>query len=610
MICPACGAENDDSADNCFKCGKGLYALTEGALLASRYEILSHLGRGGMGIVYKAHDRSLDEVVALKVLRFDVARSGDVARRFRSEIKLARKVRHRNVCGIHEYGEDGPYRFIVMELIEGMDLRRILREKGAFPPREACALAIEITEGLQAIHDVGIVHRDLKSPNVMLDKQGRVRLMDFGIAKQTGANVTAGDATATGLVLGTPEYMSPEQARGKKIDFRSDIYALGVMAYELFSGHVPFKGETPLETIFKHLQEAPVFAGPQAPGIPEPFVPVLGKALAKAPEERYGTAREMAGALRQAAVETFGAPLEPGTAPIFTATAPDTHRFPQTQTIPTPTPLKAPTAVPTPTPAAAPSTPPTALPEPTVATGEGLAPTTVSKPPSAPAGRRTVWIAGGAVAAVACIAGVLYLRSGSGAPGASPSIPGSDPTLSPGLSATGGEPTPSATAEAPARDDRATDVSSTPTPGGAAVRSTPAAERSRVTSPPAPRREPARRPPPQSRPAETRTKVAPAPRPTATPTPTPTPAAPRPPQAAAPVATTGVLQFRILPWADVTLDGTPLGTTPLRPVTVEAGEHRVVLTHPGYKPLQKTVVVRADETTTLEVDLSYEAFPR
>ena len=629
MICPACGAENDDSADNCFKCGKGLYALTEGALLAKRYEILSHLGRGGMGIVYKAHDRSLDEIVALKVLRFDVARSGDVARRFRSEIKLARKVRHRNVCGIHEYGEDGPYRFIVMELIEGQDLRRILREKGAFPPREACALAIEVTEGLQAIHDVGIVHRDLKSPNVMLDKQGRVRLMDFGIAKQFGANATAGAATATGLVLGTPEYMSPEQARGKKIDFRSDIYALGVMAYELFTGHVPFKGETPLETIFKHLQETPVFTGPEAPGIPEPIVPVLRKALAKVPDERYGTAREMAKALRQAGAEAFGAPLEPGTAPILTATAPDTYRFPQTQTLPTPTPIGAPTAVPTPTPVAgagtaptqpagkepteAPSAPPTEASKPTVATRDRLAATTVSKPPPSPGRRRAIWIAAGAAAAVACVAGALYLRSGSGVPGA---VPGSDAIVSPTPLPAGGGPAALATAEPPTRaefGDRTEATPIAPPPSGSdrtAVRSERVTEPPAATSPPVERREPARRPAP--RPSETRTIAAPVRPPAPTPTPTPTPEiAPLRPRAAAPPApATGVLRLRILPWAEVAVDGKALGTTPLRPVSLEVGEHRVVLSHPDYKPLQKTITIRAGETETLEVDLSYEAFPR
>jgi predicted Ser/Thr protein kinase len=595
MICPACGTENDDSADNCFKCGKGLYALTEGALLASRYEILSLLGRGGMGIVYKAHDRSLDEMVALKVLRFDVARTGDVARRFRSEIKLARKVRHRNVCGIHEYGEDGPYRFIVMELIEGMDLRRILRERGAFPPREACSLAIEVTEGLQAIHDCGIVHRDLKSPNIMLDRHGRVRLMDFGIAKQFGAEVTAGAATATGLVLGTPEYMSPEQARGKKIDFRSDVYALGVVAYELFTGHVPFKGETPLETIFKHLQETPAFTGPTAPGIPEPIVPVLRKALAKAPEERFSTAREMAQTLRQAWTEAFGVSVEASPTPILTATAPDTHRLPQTQTLRTPTPVVAPTAVPT----RVASGPPTEAPGRTVASGEAAARTRVSKPRPLQSRRGAVWAATGAVVAAACVTGVLYFGGQRPAPQLAPSpSPEAPEAMSPVVAPTSAEPTPVATPESPSaskpgevRTRRVVDPASA-TPGKSTTGPS-ARPRTRAARPEAAAAPPATTPP----------RAAPA---TPRPTPTPTPPPPTPP----PIPATGRLQLRILPWAEVTIDGSPVGTTPLRPVSLDEGEHRVVLSHPDYKPLLKSVMVRAGETTTLEVDLSYEAFPR
>jgi serine/threonine protein kinase len=595
MICPACGTENDDSADNCFKCGKGLYALTEGAVLASRYEILSLLGRGGMGIVYKAHDRSLDEMVALKVLRFDVARTGDVARRFRSEIKLARKVRHRNVCGIHEYGEDGPYRFIVMELIEGMDLRRILRERGAFPPREACSLAIEVTEGLQAIHEVGIVHRDLKSPNIMLDQHGRVRLMDFGIAKQFGADVTAGAATATGLVLGTPEYMSPEQARGQKIDFRSDIYALGVVAYELFTGHVPFKGETPLETIFKHLQETPVFAGPTAPGIPEPIVPVLRKALAKTPDERFSTAREMSRAFRQAWTEAFGASVESSPTPILTATAPDTHHLPRTQTLRTPTPVVAPTAVPT----RVASGPPTEAPGRTVASGEAAAATRVSKPRPLPSRRGAVWAAAGAATAAVCVTGVLYLGGQRSAPQLAPNpSPEAPEAMSPAVAPTSAEPTPVTIPEstptskpAESRTRRVVDPASA-TPGKSATSSSART-----------------RPPRAARPEAATARPTPTPRAApATPKPTPTPAPP--PPTPPPVPATGRLQLRILPWAEVTIDGSAVGTTPLRPVSLDEGEHRVVLSHPDYKPLIKSVMVHAGETTTLEVDLSYEAFPR
>jgi serine/threonine-protein kinase len=609
MVCPSCGTENDDTADSCFKCGKG-FALTEGALLASRYEILTHLGRGGMGIVYKARDHALEETVALKVLRFDLARAGDVARRFRSEIKLARKVRHPNVCGIHEYGEDGIYRFIVMELIEGRDLRWLLLDQGSFSPEDACGLAIEVSEGLQAIHDVGIVHRDLKSPNIMLDVEGRVRLMDFGIAKQQGAPLTSGSATATGMVLGTPEYMSPEQARGKKVDFRSDIYALGIIGYELFTGHVPFKGETPLETLFKHLQEAPVFSGSETPGIPAPIIPVLRKALAKDPEERYASARDMARALRQARAQAFGISPTAKTPPVLIAT--DRHQrdtFLQTQTVPTPTPDRMAGARPTVTPPRTVTPPTTAAPTPALPTVRSPAtrppdtsppamePTRIvarEEPVSArptrawaPKGRRRSWI----LAAGAGVAGILWLSG----PGRSTDLPETPPptpavaTPEPGLVRTPGEPPPPAP---------------TVEPSPVSVEA-PRPTRTEGASPPESERPPGR--PREGRPGATPSERAvvptPAPTPAAPPTPTPLPTLTLLPAR-------GSLQLRILPWAEVEIDGEAVGSTPMRPVELDVGEHTVVLTHPEYKPLMKRVVIRADETATLEVDLAYEAFPK
>jgi serine/threonine-protein kinase len=299
IACPSCNAVNDDTADSCFTCGKTLLVtLRQGSLIANRYDIQSQLGKGGMGVVYKAHDRLLDETVAIKVLRPEVARDPEISRRFQSEIKLARKVSHRNVCRIHEYGEDaGGLRYISMEYLEGVDLRQVLREKGGLPPDEAFRVALQIADGLHAIHEMGIIHRDLKTPNIMRDARGTVRLMDFGIAKEWGATTSA---TATGLVMGTPEYMSPEQARGEKIDFRSDVYALGIIVYELFTGRVPFRAETPLATILKHLQEPPPLEGPQAAALPPAVKDVLRCALAKQPAERYPSVEHMSGALRAA----------------------------------------------------------------------------------------------------------------------------------------------------------------------------------------------------------------------------------------------------------------------------------------------------------------------
>jgi len=376
LACPSCHAANDDAADSCFTCGNPLLVtLRQGSVIAGRYEVQAQLGKGGMGVVYRAHDKLLDETVAIKVLRPEVARDVEISRRFQSEIKLARKVSHRNVCRIHEYGEaEGGLRYISMEMLEGVDLRQVLRQRGGLPAEEAFRTALQIAEGLAAIHEVGVIHRDLKTPNIMRDARGTVRLMDFGIAKEWGASTSA---TATGLVMGTPEYMSPEQARGEKIDFRSDIYALGIILYELFTGHVPFRAETPLATILKHLQEPPPLDGPQAEVLPEAVKGILRRSLAKQADERYATVQEMADALREA---------QRAPAVVARAASP-TMGLPPTPTqgmvTDVPTQARVPTQA-----AAAPAPAPLTIPPPTP-TQSGAAPTMVAPPapprPPAPA---------------------------------------------------------------------------------------------------------------------------------------------------------------------------------------------------------------------------------
>jgi len=186
--CPSCQAQNDEAAEVCFACGKGIHALTRGALLAGRYEIRQALGNGGMGTVYLAHDQALDELLAIKVLRPQLASSPEMTSRFRSEIKLARKVSHPNVCRIYEYGVDGLRHFISMEFVNGVDLRQLVQQRGGLAGEEAFEVAVQVSHGLQAIHDAGIIHRDLKASNIMIDGAGQVRLMDFGIAKQSGGD--------------------------------------------------------------------------------------------------------------------------------------------------------------------------------------------------------------------------------------------------------------------------------------------------------------------------------------------------------------------------------------------------------------------------------------
>jgi serine/threonine protein kinase len=327
MICPSCKAPNDDSAEACFTCGRALSALTQGSVIDGRYQIESVLGKGGMGMVYRAHDRMLDETVAIKVLRAEFANTPEMAKRFRQEIRLARKVTHRNVCRIHEYGEDeNGVRYISMEYVEGTDVKQLAREKGGFlEADEAFDVTIQAADGLQAIHDVGIIHRDLKTSNIMRDPTGRVRLMDFGIAKSEATDRSSGGGglTMEGQIMGTPEYMSPEQCLGDKINHLSDIYALGVVIYEIFAGQVPFRGDTPVATLFKHIQDAVPFEGPVAARIPLAAVPVLQKALAKNRADRYPSAAALAEALRKAHQKTKeGVPADAAPTGSFAAVVP------------------------------------------------------------------------------------------------------------------------------------------------------------------------------------------------------------------------------------------------------------------------------------------------
>jgi predicted Ser/Thr protein kinase len=298
--------------------------LSQGSTIANRYEIEGVLGEGGMGMVYKAHDRVLDETVALKVLRPDFARTAEAGKRFRSEIKLARKVSHRNVCRIHEYGEDGVLRYLSMEFIDGVNLKQAVRGKGGLPVEDAREVTVQIAKGLQAIHDVGIIHRDLKTANLMRDARGVVRLMDFGIAKQWNEQVGEG-MTGVGDIIGTPEYMSPEQARGQKLDFRSDIYALGIVMFELLTGELPFRGETALDTLLKHVQDRPPLEG----RVPNEMIPILRKALAKDPRERYASARGLVADLR---ATLPGVPLPPRAVPsgVFVANLAEAGMPPRT----------------------------------------------------------------------------------------------------------------------------------------------------------------------------------------------------------------------------------------------------------------------------------------
>jgi serine/threonine protein kinase len=258
-------------------------------VVADRYQIGGLLGQGGMGSVYRAFDRVFEEEVAFKVQLAETALGSEAQRRFRSEVKLARQVTHPNVCRLHDGGQRGALRWISMELIEGATLATRIR-RGPLPESEAWDLAVQAADGLAAVHRAGIVHRDFKPVNLMVDRSGRLRLMDFGIARPA----TAGGAATGGYAQGSPEYMSPEQARGRPADSRSDVYSLGIVIFELFTGRPPFRAETPVEMLLQHLE-----AAPPLDRLPEPLRPIVGRALAKDPERRFPDGAAMAQALHE-----------------------------------------------------------------------------------------------------------------------------------------------------------------------------------------------------------------------------------------------------------------------------------------------------------------------
>ena len=278
--------------------------LSKGTLVASRYEIQEVLGTGGMGTVYKAHDRAFEELVALKVLRPELAGDSDIAWRFPAEVRLARRVSHRNVCRMHEYGQDGQLSYISMEYVPGVNLKKVAQVQGGLSADAAFGVALEIAAGLQAIHEVGIIHRDLKAQNILLDSRGVVRIMDFGMSKESGTQ-----ATAIGMVMGgSPEYMSPEQVEGQPVSFASDVYSLGILTFELFTGAPPFQSENPMATLHKQVKEPPPLDGPAVARIPPAVISVLRLALAKSPDARYASIRDFAEALRKARDESLPAP--------------------------------------------------------------------------------------------------------------------------------------------------------------------------------------------------------------------------------------------------------------------------------------------------------------
>jgi len=266
-----------------------LNALQPGRVLGNRYEILQLLGEGGMGAVYKARDIEVDRFVAVKVIRPDLASRPDILARFKQELILARQVTHKNVIRIFDLGEAEGLKFITMDFIEGRDLKAILREKGKLPSGEATKIVTQICRALDAAHSEGVVHRDLKPQNIMVDAKGRITVMDFGIAR----SMEMTGMTQTGALVGTPEYMSPEQAKGEDVDARSDLFTLGIIYYELLTGKTPFYADTAYATLLKRTQERARPPVEVDPTISPDLSSIVMKCLEPNREQRYASALDI-----------------------------------------------------------------------------------------------------------------------------------------------------------------------------------------------------------------------------------------------------------------------------------------------------------------------------
>jgi eukaryotic-like serine/threonine-protein kinase len=280
-----------------------------GSLFANRYEVLGPVGKGGMGVVYRARDRQLDEVVALKVLRSEVMKEDPtLLDRFKQEIKLARRITHRNVLRTHDFGETAGTPYISMEYLEGVTLKDLLRSKGALPLGVGLRIAKQVCQGLEAAHQQGVVHRDIKPQNILiLPETGDLKIMDFGIARVSEMDAGASGLTTAGTVMGTPDYIPPEQAQGNPADFRSDIYSLGVVLFEIFTGRMPFSGDTVMAVVLSHIQKPPPPPRSVNPKVPPDLEAIILRCLEKEPQRRYQSVGDILKDLVEVSVETSAA---------------------------------------------------------------------------------------------------------------------------------------------------------------------------------------------------------------------------------------------------------------------------------------------------------------
>ncbi len=302
--CPDCETDNPPDSKFCRECATPLTPqessatqtlqtsankLARGSNLAGRYEIIEELGRGGMGSVCRAYDRQLKDEVALKFIKPEIAADRKILDRFSHELKIARRIVHKNVGRLYELMEDNGTYFITMEYVSGQDLKGLIKQTGQLGTGTALSIAKQLCEGLAEAHRLGVVHRDLKPQNIMIDREGNPHILDFGIARM----MSASGMTEEGAIMGTPDYMSPEQVDGKEADHRADLYSLGVMIYEMVTGRLPFKGESAMSVALKHKTEAPQNPLELNAQVPEGLSRLILKCMEKEKEQRYQRAEDV-----------------------------------------------------------------------------------------------------------------------------------------------------------------------------------------------------------------------------------------------------------------------------------------------------------------------------
>ena len=277
-----------------------------GRTISGRYVVQAKVGTGGMAVVYRAFDKKTNRIVAIKVLRPEYESDAEFVRRFSREAEAASKVSHENIVAMLDVGTDGDMRYIVMEYVDGQTLKDMIRERGTIHPDTAIRMTIRILAAVDHAHRNGIVHRDIKPQNILVDNQGRVKVADFGIARLKTAQTTQLEDGHSASALGSVHYFSPEQARGEVADEKSDLYSVGVVMYEMLTGQVPFDGDTSVSVALKHVNEAPVSMRDRRAGISKALDEVVMRALCKDASKRYQTAAEMAADLRKAITRPQG----------------------------------------------------------------------------------------------------------------------------------------------------------------------------------------------------------------------------------------------------------------------------------------------------------------